>query len=1115
MNKTLRLSSLQVSKHLRCFRLSLLTLLLCGSMQAMAETWTDANGLTWSFTANGTEATDIKFRGGPDIKKVYLYGDVENYPDQVPFVPGAWDAAAMRFSSTEGAHLPTIPDDVYFGLKTLIFDVSDVTDNFDLKVMNGWWSNTYYDHVKWENGLNELQITDVMARECAKGGEGRDLDLMLYSGSMTLNAVYYESSEVYGDLEIPSKVYVGSTELTVTSIGNGALAGCAGLTSVTIPEGVTSIGNNALAGCAGLTSVTIPEGVTSIGDNAFRSCNGLTSVAIPSSVTSIGNYAFFYCNSLTSVTIPEGVTTIGNSVFYQCYNLTSVTIPESVTSIGDYAFAYCSALKDVTIPSSVTNIGNYAFYYCSSYTGVTIPSSVKTIGNFAFSNCSLTSVTIPSSVTSIGFSPFGCPGLTSISVESGNSVYDSRNNCNAIIETATNTLIQGCNNTIIPESVTSIGNEAFYYCSGLTSVTIPEGVTSIGNSAFCDCYSLTSVTIPSSVTNIGNYAFSECTSLTSVTIPEGVTSIGNYAFFGCSALTKVTSLIKEPFTIEENVFSYFNFDVSWKPVFTSATLYVPAGTKSLYEATPAWNQFQNIVEMGGGGPEPYAVLSEGNTVLTFYYDDQKAKRNGMDVGPFTLEAVEIPGGYGWTYILDSGWWDYSSQITSAVFDVSFANCTSVTSTAYWFYGCTNLSNITGINNLNTSNVTDASWMFGYCSSLKSLALDNFDTSNVMNMEGMFLGCSSLTSLGISHFDTSNVTNMYGMFLDCSSLTSLDLSNFNTNNVTLMWRMFKGCSSLTSLDVSHFNTSNVTSMEWMFESCSSLTSLDLGSFNTSNVTDMHEMFVYCHNLNTIYADEAKWSTENVTKSHGMFGGCTSLIGGNGTAYDENHIDAEYACIDKPGQPGYFTQKPELEPIEVEITVNSENLNGQDLTDNVVDGVYYNLNGGNSGYDSTDGSIVIGETTNMGQITNPIPGTSDVANNFTGLILSVAAGKGTIIVNVKTVGNAQLVVQVGNGTPMIATKAEQGDVVVNYDVAEDTYIYIYAIIGSSSAPSLRAASDNVVKIYGITVTPESTGIHSIDNGQLTMDNYYSLDGRKIVGVPTQKGVYIVNGHKVVKK
>ena len=144
----------------------------------------DGTVLTAEFPVSCQEITD-------PLVKYYIYGGPDK-PEDVPFQPGAWDAAAMRFSSTEGAHLPTIPDDVYFGLKTLIFDVSDVTEDFDLKVMNGWWSNTYYDHVKWTNGLNELQITETLANECAKGGEGRDLDLMLYSGSMTLNAVYYE-----------------------------------------------------------------------------------------------------------------------------------------------------------------------------------------------------------------------------------------------------------------------------------------------------------------------------------------------------------------------------------------------------------------------------------------------------------------------------------------------------------------------------------------------------------------------------------------------------------------------------------------------------------------------------------------------------------------------------------------------------------------------------------------------------------------------------------------------------------------------------------------------------------------------------------------------------------
>ena len=145
----------------------------------------DGTVLTADYPISCQEITD-------PLVKYYIYGDPAKADAEPPFSPGAWDAAAMRFSSTEGAHLPTIPDDVYFGLKTLIFDVSDVTADFDLKVMNGWWSNTYYDHVNWVDGLNELQITQTMADECAKGGEGRDLDLMLYGGTMTLNSVFYE-----------------------------------------------------------------------------------------------------------------------------------------------------------------------------------------------------------------------------------------------------------------------------------------------------------------------------------------------------------------------------------------------------------------------------------------------------------------------------------------------------------------------------------------------------------------------------------------------------------------------------------------------------------------------------------------------------------------------------------------------------------------------------------------------------------------------------------------------------------------------------------------------------------------------------------------------------------
>ena len=491
----------------------------------------------------------------------------------------------------------------------------------------------------------------------------------LYQLSILLLALLLPATATAYDFEVDGIYYnINGNEAIVTyqSYSNGSyFSDYSG--DVTIPETVTYNGNT--------------YSVTSIGECAFNNCSVLTSITIGNTVTSIDFGAFASCSTLTSVTIPNSVTSIGANAFQDCSALTSVTIGNSVISIDDWAFNGCSALTSIDIPNSVTSISAWAFSGCSALASVTIGNSVTHISDFAFYDCSR---------------------LTNIIVDRNNPVYDSRDNCNAIIETALNTIIVGSANTVIPNSVTSIGNyafrgcsgltgelnitnsvteigfEAFAWCNGLTSVVIGNSVTSIGNAAFRDCSGLTSISIGNSVTSIGNDAFRNCNRLTSVNIGNSVTSIGEYAFFDCTELHSLifnavncTSIGYRAFTC--NPFYFFtisvpclqfgdsvqhipaglpNFDMSGK------TLIIPNSVKTINASAINGNCAAVVI---GNSLENIAAGTFPSDISVAYATT--AEPLPCEAGAFANpQTLYVPAGCKGKYLMSDGWCEFANIV---------------------------------------------------------------------------------------------------------------------------------------------------------------------------------------------------------------------------------------------------------------------------------------------------------------------------------------------------------------------------------------------------------------------------------------------------------------------
>ena len=388
------------------------------------------------------------------------------------------------------------------------------------------------------------------------------------------NPIYYSQNFYINDQEIKDLVIPN----TVDSIHDYAFAGCSSLTSVTIGNSVTSIGNYVFDGCLGLTSITIPENVTSIGDDAFHGCTSLTSVvwnakncndfALNNNKESYPTSPFYNLRSkITLFSFGEDVEHIPAYLCYGLDKLNSITIPNSVTSIGNAAFNSCSSLTSVTIGNSVTSIGDYAFDYCYSLTKTNYTGDIAGWCNIKFGNSTANPMCY-----------------------SGNFYIND----------------QEIKDLVIPNTVDSIHNYAFYGCNALTSITIPNSVTSIGDNTFSYCSSLSSVAIGNGVTKIGNSAFAGCTGLNLLRLGTGIQNIDDNAFANCTKLYDIYCLAAEPPTGYTSSFANYN-----------AFIHVPCESQRLYMLDVLFGEFKYIECIASDEvPTDDIVITPGSTDVT-------------------------------------------------------------------------------------------------------------------------------------------------------------------------------------------------------------------------------------------------------------------------------------------------------------------------------------------------------------------------------------------------------------------------------------------------------------------------------------------------------------------
>lgn len=917
------------------------------------------------------------------------------------------------------------------------------------------------------------------------------------------------SNEYSGKIVIPATVVYNGATYKVTSIGNSAFEGCSSLTSVTISDKIEKIGYSIFSGCTSLKTIVVAEG--NLVYDSRENCNAI-------------------------------IETSSNTLLTGC---SATTIPSTVKRLGMYAFQGCKGLASLSLPEGLMDIGDYAFMNCADLTSITIPESVEYIGRYAFEGCDkLLSIYIPKGVRSMGERPIEVSNLISIVVSEDNPVYDSREGCNAIIETSSNTLLVGCSTSFIPNTVTCIGNEAFYCCNNLKSITMPEGMTSIGNNAFSGCSSLVSFAIPSSVTYIGNGAFSCCTNLTSINIPEGITEIRNYTFEACEKLTSISI----PYGVTSIGYCAFYYCALLSNITIPESVTSVAG--GAFYGTKSWNS-----------------LSSGAFYVGKWLCDYKGTPSSVKVkdgtigiadrafyGQSNLSSITIPEG------------------VKSIGKEAFYNCSKLTSITipkglveirdYAFNGCANLTSV----NLPAGLAGLGEYSFGYCTNLASI---NIPEGVTTIGERAFFNCGnltainmpkSITSIGNGAFHSTGLYNNHGdgviyigdwLYYYKGTMPQNTSILVRDNTIGIAEYAFGGNSNLVSINIpqsvkyigesAFTNCTGLSSVvipedithieDWTFFNCSSLTSVRIPS-KVASIGNY--AFRDCSSLLSITCEATtppvcgnNYTFNGINKDIPIYVPRKSVSAYRTAEYWSDFTDYQSLAVDEVLTDGEDFSQPEPEECDnIFYTRTFNNTNWQALYvpfeipyENIKDDFEVAYINDTRQYDRDDDGVKEETVIEAFKITS---GTLEA--NYPYLIRAKEAGEKTI-----TVTDAMLYATEENSidcssvydkytftgtysrmssTELTGCYALSGG--VWQPIAEGATLGAFRFYLQVESRSAQAAQSIKMRVIGEETDDEATSIDEVeseDNEQIV----YDLAGRRVAN-PT-KGVYIVNGKKVL--